>query len=172
MVLFLVLAGVAILALVGLCLKVRGKSVLRLERFSLDDQEQDRALSVAPPPSIEDVGEVTTSPLSSPPPAHTETSPPTPGPSEISKAAPAPFAIWRVRPVFLTSTFQDFHADGDHVRGVVFPALEERLRPASTTWSPSTCAGGCRPPPWKRSTPRNSSSSQCASRKSSAAAPF
>lgn len=37
-------------------------------------------------------------------------------------------AIWRPRPIFVTSTFRDFHAERDHLSQVVFPALEERLR--------------------------------------------
>jgi hypothetical protein len=36
--------------------------------------------------------------------------------------------IWRVRPVFLTSTFRDMHAERDWLRVHVFPVLEERLR--------------------------------------------
>ena len=36
--------------------------------------------------------------------------------------------LWHARPVFLTSTFRDFHAERDHLRNLVFPALEERLR--------------------------------------------
>ena len=40
----------------------------------------------------------------------------------------ATFAIWEPRPVFVTSTFRDFHAERDHLRDYVFPALEERLR--------------------------------------------
>jgi len=37
---------------------------------------------------------------------------------------------WRVRPVFVSSTFQDMQAERDHLRTYVFPELEERLRAA------------------------------------------
>jgi hypothetical protein len=37
-------------------------------------------------------------------------------------------AVWRARPVFITNTFRDMHAERDHLRNVVFPTLEERLR--------------------------------------------
>lgn len=36
--------------------------------------------------------------------------------------------MWRSRPVFITSTFRDMHAERDWLRTRVFPALEERLR--------------------------------------------
>lgn len=36
--------------------------------------------------------------------------------------------IWRSRPVFITSTFRDMHAERDWLRVHVFPVLEERLR--------------------------------------------
>lgn len=36
--------------------------------------------------------------------------------------------IWRSRPVFITSTFRDMHAERDWLRTHVFPVLEERLR--------------------------------------------
>jgi len=35
---------------------------------------------------------------------------------------------WRSRPVFVTSTFRDMHAERDHLRDFVFPELAERLR--------------------------------------------
>jgi len=35
---------------------------------------------------------------------------------------------WRSRPVFISSTFRDMHAERDHLRNHVFPALEDRLR--------------------------------------------
>ena len=35
--------------------------------------------------------------------------------------------IWRTRPVFITSTFRDMHAERDHLHNFVFPALKERL---------------------------------------------
>ncbi len=38
---------------------------------------------------------------------------------------PAP---WKSRPVFLSSTFRDMHAERDFLREVVFPDLEEQLR--------------------------------------------
>ncbi|MBW2714314.1 MAG: DUF4062 domain-containing protein, partial [Deltaproteobacteria bacterium] len=37
-------------------------------------------------------------------------------------------SIWQSRPVFITSTFRDMHAERDHLRNVVFPELAERLR--------------------------------------------
>jgi hypothetical protein len=139
---FMVLAGVVIVALLGLWLKLRGTSAFRVERFTFeeDEGEQDRAPPAASAPG--DAGATAPSPTpaapapvgdgvserAAPPPPPVEPSPPTPGPSEIPQTAPAPFAIWRPRPVFLTSTFQDFHAERDHLRRVVFSALEERLR--------------------------------------------
>ena len=36
--------------------------------------------------------------------------------------------MWRARPVFISSTFVDMQAERDHLRAIVFPALEERLR--------------------------------------------
>jgi hypothetical protein len=38
------------------------------------------------------------------------------------------FVTWQSRPVFITSTFQDMHAERDFLREHVFPELEERLR--------------------------------------------
>jgi len=35
---------------------------------------------------------------------------------------------WYTRPVFLSSTFKDMHAERDHLRHVIFPALAEDLR--------------------------------------------
>src|SRR5436309_956142 len=35
---------------------------------------------------------------------------------------------WGSRPVFVSSTFKDMHAERDHLRRVVFPELAERLR--------------------------------------------
>ena len=37
-------------------------------------------------------------------------------------------AMWRSRPIFITSTFRDSHAERDYLRTRVFPELEERLR--------------------------------------------
>jgi tetratricopeptide (TPR) repeat protein len=37
-------------------------------------------------------------------------------------------AVWRARPVFISSTFEDMQAERDHLRNFVFPELEERLR--------------------------------------------
>ncbi|HOG45694.1 MAG TPA: tetratricopeptide repeat protein [Anaerolineae bacterium] len=37
-------------------------------------------------------------------------------------------AAWYTRPVFVSSTFCDMHAERDHLRDVVFPELAERLR--------------------------------------------
>jgi len=36
--------------------------------------------------------------------------------------------VWRPRPVFVTGTFRDMHAEREHLANVVFPALAERLR--------------------------------------------
>ncbi|MEK7406046.1 MAG: DUF4062 domain-containing protein, partial [Acidobacteriota bacterium] len=38
------------------------------------------------------------------------------------------YAVRRSRPVFMTSTFRDMHAERDHLRTHVFPVLAERLR--------------------------------------------
>ena len=35
---------------------------------------------------------------------------------------------WRARPVFISSTFRDMHAERDWLRNRVFPRLEEQLR--------------------------------------------
>src|SRR5437870_909346 len=35
---------------------------------------------------------------------------------------------WRSRAVFISSTFNDMHAERDHLHSHVFPILEERLR--------------------------------------------
>ena len=37
-------------------------------------------------------------------------------------------AVWHSRPVFVSSTFRDMHAERDHLRNKVFPVLEERLK--------------------------------------------
>ena len=42
-------------------------------------------------------------------------------------AAPSS-APWRSRPVFVSSTFRDMHAERDYLSAYVFPRLEERLR--------------------------------------------
>ena len=39
-----------------------------------------------------------------------------------------PAAIWRSRPVFVTSTFRDMHAERGYLQDHVFPELAERLR--------------------------------------------
>ena len=36
--------------------------------------------------------------------------------------------LWHARPIFITSTFRDMHAERDYLRNVVFPELEERLK--------------------------------------------
>ena len=36
--------------------------------------------------------------------------------------------VWRARPLFITSTFRDMHAERDHLRNFVFPIIDERLR--------------------------------------------
>jgi len=38
------------------------------------------------------------------------------------------FGPWRVRPIFISSTFRDMHAERDWLRDRVFPELEERLK--------------------------------------------
>lgn len=37
-------------------------------------------------------------------------------------------ALWRSRPVFVSSTFADMHAERDYLRSHVFPELQQRLR--------------------------------------------
>ena len=39
-----------------------------------------------------------------------------------------PYSMWRSRPVFITSTFRDMHAERDYLHSRVFPELGERLR--------------------------------------------
>ena len=39
-----------------------------------------------------------------------------------------PYVKWQSRPVFVTSTFRDMHAERDHLHNFVFPELEKRLR--------------------------------------------
>src|ERR1017187_10244970 len=53
------------------------------------------------------------------PPSHPE--PPAAAPS-------AAFGPWRARPIFISSTFRDMHAERGWLQERVFPALEERLR--------------------------------------------
>ena len=36
--------------------------------------------------------------------------------------------VWRTRPMFITSTFRDMHAERDWLKNHIFPELEERLR--------------------------------------------
>ncbi|MFQ5643572.1 MAG: AAA family ATPase, partial [Thiogranum sp.] len=43
---------------------------------------------------------------------------------------------WHTRPVFITSTFRDMHAERDYLRTHVFPELEERLRARRTHLEP------------------------------------
>src|SRR3990172_1533574 len=57
--------------------------------------------------------------------------------------------IWRSRPVFITSTFLDMHAERDVLRNLVFPELEERLRrrrcylePIDLRWGVDTGSAG------------------------------
>lgn len=38
------------------------------------------------------------------------------------------WAIWKPRPVFVTSTFTDMQAERDYLRNHVFPELEQRLK--------------------------------------------
>ena len=37
-------------------------------------------------------------------------------------------APWTARPIFVSSTFRDMHAERDHLREFVWPALDELLR--------------------------------------------
>ena len=37
--------------------------------------------------------------------------------------------IWKTIPLFISSTFRDMHAERDQLNRVVFPAIEERLKP-------------------------------------------
>ena len=109
---WLLALAVVILALVGVWLKFRGKLSLRAERFTFSDQGQDR-----PPPcnsaqSTKKVGEGTPSPP--PPPGHV---------GEPPDLAPSPFAVWRSRPVFITSTFRDLHAERDYLHRGGLPRL-------------------------------------------------
>src|SRR5262245_45828977 len=38
------------------------------------------------------------------------------------------FLTWKVRPIFLSSTFKDMQAERDYLRNVVFPRVEDELR--------------------------------------------
>ncbi|MCX8053661.1 MAG: DUF4062 domain-containing protein, partial [Armatimonadetes bacterium] len=38
------------------------------------------------------------------------------------------YAVWKTRPIFVTSTFTDMQAERDYLRDNVFPVLEERLK--------------------------------------------
>ena len=38
------------------------------------------------------------------------------------------YAVWKPRPVFVTSTFTDMQAERDYLRDHVFPELEQRLK--------------------------------------------
>ena len=38
------------------------------------------------------------------------------------------YAVWKSRPVFITSTFKDMQVERDYLRNHVFPVLEERLK--------------------------------------------
>ena len=38
------------------------------------------------------------------------------------------YAIWKPRPIFVSSTFQDMQAERDYLHSVVFLAIEEQLR--------------------------------------------
>jgi len=37
--------------------------------------------------------------------------------------------LWKTIPLFISSTFRDMHAERDQLNRVVFPAIEERLKP-------------------------------------------
>ncbi|MBM3791808.1 MAG: DUF4062 domain-containing protein, partial [Acidobacteria bacterium] len=45
-------------------------------------------------------------------------------------------SAWRTRPVFISSTFRDMHAERDWLRHHVFPRLEEKLRERRHTFEP------------------------------------
>jgi len=51
-----------------------------------------------------------------------------------------PYAIWRSRPVFVTSIFRGMHTERNHLNNVVFPELEERLKARFHHLEPLTCA--------------------------------
>ena len=53
-----------------------------------------------------------------------DAAPPEPSSTEPSGG----FGPWRARPIFISSTFRDMHAERDWLRNHVFPELEERLR--------------------------------------------
>jgi len=56
-------------------------------------------------------------------------SPDAPGkPEPPAVESPGGFGPWRARPIFISSTFRDMHAERDWLRDRVFPELEERLR--------------------------------------------
>lgn len=44
--------------------------------------------------------------------------------------------LWHSRPIFITSTFRDMHAERDYLRTIVFPELEERLKERRHTLEP------------------------------------
>jgi len=51
-----------------------------------------------------------------------------PGHTPLASPAPVISPRWKTTPIFISSTFLDMHAERDQLNGVVFPALEERLR--------------------------------------------
>lgn len=64
------------------------------------------------------------SPSAPVPPGLPISAPPPEPPAEPAVAA----GLWRARPIFISSTFRDMHAERDWLRDHVFPELEERLR--------------------------------------------
>jgi hypothetical protein len=53
--------------------------------------------------------------------------------------------IWRTRPIFVSSTFDDFQAERDVLQALVFPELPSGCEGGAIIWSPSTCGSA-----WKR----------------------
>lgn len=49
------------------------------------------------------------------------------------------FVTWQSRPVFVTSTFCDMHAERDHFHDYVFPHSRSACAIGSTTSIRSTC---------------------------------
>ncbi len=51
-------------------------------------------------------------------------------------------SVWRTRPVFISSTFRDMHAERDWLRHHVFPRLEEELRARDHSFEPIDLRAG------------------------------
>ena len=46
----------------------------------------------------------------------------------VERSAVPPALVWKARPIFLSSTFRDMHAERDYLRGRAFLRLGEQLR--------------------------------------------